>query len=144
MLQRRQALAGALGLLPMGELLAQGGRVGFHSQGFASTLRALGLSTPRASAELVLEAPDIAENGAAVSLSLSCRAAGLRRLYLLAEKNPVSLLAWFEFSEALEPRLGTQIRLSESQLVQGIAQLADGRLLLAQKEVKVTLGGCVA
>lgn len=134
----------ALGLLPLGELLAQGVRNGFDSQGLAPTLAALGLGAPTLSRDLLLEAPDIAENGAAVSLSLSCKLPNLKRLYLLAEKNPTTLLGWFEFSDVLEPRLGTQIKLAQSSLVYGIAQLADNKLLMAQKDVKVTLGGCAA
>lgn len=140
---RRALLLGAA-LAPLGELLAQGARRGFDSQGLAATLRELGLSPPQPSRDLQLEAPDIAENGALVRVELACRAPGLSRLWLLAEKNPHSLLAAIEFSDALEPRLATLVKLSESGLVYGLAQLADGRLLLAQKEVRVTLGGCTA
>lgn len=147
MLERRSALLSlglGLGLLPLGELLAAGARAGFDTQGLAATLRALGLATPQRSAELKLEAPDVAENGAQVRLALSSSAAGLRRLWLLAEKNPNTLVAAFELSDAMEPRLVTQIKLAESGLVHGVAQLADGRLLIASKEVRVTLGGCAA
>ena len=77
-------------------------------------------------------------------IELVCKAAGLRRLWLLAERNPAALLAALEWSEALEPRLVTQVKLAQSGRVVGVVQLADGRLLMAQKEVHVTLGGCGA
>ncbi len=145
-MHRRQWLGAAAAgvLVPVDAALAQGARQGFDSQGLAATLRALGLAAPQASADLLLEAPDIAENGALVRVELSSRGGAVRQLWLLAEKNPHSLLASFEFGEGLEPRLATQVKLSESSLVYGVARLADGRLLLAQKEVKVTLGGCAA
>lgn len=144
MANRRALLLGAAGLLPLGELLAQAARSGFDTRGLAPTLKALGLATPQPSRELLLDAPDIAENGAAVRIELSCKLPGLKRLWLLAEKNPLSLLAAFELSDAMEPRLATQIKLAESGLVYGVAQLADGKLLMTQKDVKVTLGGCAA
>lgn len=143
-MDRRLFVGGAAALLPFGELLAQGARTGFDAQGFQQAISALGLAAPQPSRDLVLEAPDIAENGSAVSLSLSCKLANVKRFYLLAEKNPTSLLAWYEISDAMEPRLTTQIKLAQSSLVYGVAQLADNKLLLAQKDVKVTLGGCAA
>jgi sulfur-oxidizing protein SoxY len=143
MLDRRTALWGAAGLLPLGELLAANARAGFDTQGLAATLRALGLATPQRSAELKLDAPDVAENGAQVRVAVASTLP-LRRLWLLAEKNPNTLVAAFELDEVLEPRLATQIKLAESGLVHAIGQLADGRLLIASKEVRVTLGGCAA
>lgn len=143
-MDRRLFVGGGIALLPLGEVLAQGARAGFEAQGFQQTLAALGLAAPQPSRDLVLDAPDIAENGAAVSLSLSSKLTTVKRFYLLAEKNPTSLLAWYEISDAMEPRLSTQIKLAQSSLVYGVAQLADGKLLLAQKDVKVTLGGCAA
>lgn len=142
-MDRRVVLLGAA-LLPLGELLAQGARAGFDSQGLAATLKALGLAQPQASRDLLLEAPDIAENGALVRVELASKLPGVKKLWLISEKNPVALLAAFELSDALEPRLATQIKLAESGMVYGIAQMSDGKLLMAQKDVKVTLGGCAA
>lgn len=143
MLDRRLWLLGAA-LAPLGEALAQGARQGFDTAGVSATLRALGLSAPLRSTDLQLEAPDVAENGAQVRVAISSRLPGVRRLWLLAEKNPLALLAAIELSDAVEPRLVTQVKLSDSGLVVGVAQLADGRLLMTQQEVKVTLGGCAA
>ena len=141
---KRRVCVAALGLLPLGQVLAQAARAGFEAQGLQPTLAALGLAAPALSRDLVLDAPDIAENGAAVSLTLSSKLPNVKRFYLLADKNPATLLAWYELSDALEPRLTTQVKLAQSSMVYGIAQLADGKLLMAQKDVKVTLGGCIA
>ena len=143
-LARRPLLAAAALGLALDGALAQGVRRGFDLAGVAETLRALGLAAPQPSRELELIAPDIAEDGAQVRIELVCKAAGLRRLWLLAERNPAALLAAMEWSEALEPRLVTQVKLAQSGRVVGLVQLADGRLLMAQKEVQVTLGGCGA
>jgi sulfur-oxidizing protein SoxY len=143
-MQRRQALAAAAGLLALGDALAQAARTGFDTQGLAETLRALGLATPQPSRDLELSAPDIAENGAVVRVELSSKLPGVKRFWLLAEKNPNSLVASLALSDAVEPRLVTNMKLAQSSLVYGVAQMADGKLLMAQKDVKVTLGGCAA
>ena len=124
--------------------LAEAARQGFDIQGTAESLRALGLAAPQPSRELELIAPDIAEDGAQVRIELVFKAAGLRRLWLLAERNPAALLASLSWSEWLEPRLVTQVKLAQSGRVTGVVQLADGRLLIVHKDVKVTLGGCGA
>lgn len=144
-LGRRQLLAAGAGLgLALDEALAEAARQGFDIQGTAESLRALGLAAPQPSRELELIAPDIAEDGAQVRIELVCKAAGLRRLWLLAERNPAALLASLSWSEWLEPRLVTQVKLAQSGRVTGVVQLADGRLLIVHKDVKVTLGGCGA
>lgn len=143
-MQRRQALAAAAALLALGDVLAQAARSGFDTQGLAETLRALGLATPQPSRDLELSAPDIAENGAVVRVELSSKLPGVKRFWLLAEKNPNSLVASLTLSDAVEPRLVTNMKLAQSSLVYGVAQMADGKLLMAQKDVKVTLGGCAA
>ncbi len=141
-MQRRQALAAAAASLGLGDALAQAARTGFDTQGLAETLRALGLAAPQSSRDLELSAPDIAENGAVVRVELASKLPGVKRFWLLAEKNPNSLVASISLSDAVEPRLVTNMKLAQSSLVYGVAQMADGKLFMAQKDVKVTLGGC--
>jgi sulfur-oxidizing protein SoxY len=66
----------------------------------------------------------------------------VRRLVLLVEKNPNTLAAVFEINEALEPSFATRVKLAQSSNVYAVALMADGTAWFAQKEVKVTLGGC--
>ncbi len=129
-------------LAPLDAALAQAARKGFDTQGLQVTLQALGLAAPVPSLDLVLEAPDIAESGEQVPISLQCKLPGVKKMWLLAERNATALLASLEFSEAMEPQLGTRIRLARSSLVYGVAQLQDGKLLLAQHDVKVALSTC--
>ncbi len=143
-MQRRHALAAAAALLPLGEVLAQAARTGFDTQGLAETLRALGLAAPQPSRDVELVAPDIAENGAVVRVELSSKLPGVKRFWLLAEKNPNTLVAVLNLTDAVEPRLVTNLKLAQSSLVYGIAQTADNKLFMTQKDVKVTLGGCAA
>lgn len=116
----------------------------FEARTLAELSRALGVPAPIEAKEVTLQAPDMAENGAAVPVTLSVAVNGVKSLLLLVEKNPHLLAAAFELSDALEPAFTTRIKLQQSSNVFGVALLHDGRTLFARREVKVTLGGCAA
>jgi len=44
--------------------------------------------------------------------------------------------------EAIEANFSTRVKMGQSSNVMAVALMADGKVLFAQKEVKVTLGGC--
>ena len=144
MLKRSAEVAAALaaaGLWPTAAHAAWP-QAAFDAKGVADAIKALGAAVPQESKDVVLTAPDIAENGAVVPVGCACALPGAKRLVLLAEKNPNTLAAVFEINDALEPNFGTRIKLAQSSNVYAVALMADGSALFAQKEVKVTLGGC--
>jgi sulfur-oxidizing protein SoxY len=61
---------------------------------------------------------------------------------LMVEKNPSTLSAMFEFTDAIEPAVSTRVKMGQSSNVYAVAMLNDGRVMYAAKEIKVTLGGC--
>jgi sulfur-oxidizing protein SoxY len=63
-------------------------------------------------------------------------------MLILVEKNPNTLAAAFDVNDAIEPNFSTRVKMGQSSNVFGVAMLADGSVAFAQKEVKVTLGGC--
>ena len=91
---------------------------------------------------MTLTGPDIAENGAVVPVGCACNLPGVKRLALLVEKNPNTLAAVFDVTDALEPNFSTRVKMGQSSNVFAVAMLGDGKVLYAQKEIKVTLGGC--
>jgi sulfur-oxidizing protein SoxY len=90
----------------------------------------------------VFTAPDIAENGAVVPIAASTALPGVKRIAVLVEKNPTTLAGIFEFTDAVETSVKTRIKMGQTSNVLAVAIMADGKVLYAQKEVKVTLGGC--
>jgi sulfur-oxidizing protein SoxY len=58
------------------------------------------------------------------------------------EKNPTMLSAIFELSDAVDANIATRVKMGQSSNVFAVAMMADGRVLYAAKEIKVTLGGC--
>jgi len=135
------ALLAAAGLLPQAAH-AEWAKAAFESKSAGDALKALAGAAPVESKDVVLTAPDIAENGAVVPVACACALPGVKRLALLVEKNPNPLAAVFDLSDAIEPSLATRVKMGQSSNVLAVAMLADGKLLFTQKEVKVTLGGC--
>jgi sulfur-oxidizing protein SoxY len=138
------ALMMAAGLLPRSARAQAAGwpAAAFDAKTMADVMKALGASAPAASAEITVQGPDIAENGAVVPLGAATALKGVKRLALLVEKNPNTLSAVFDFTDAVEPSLSTRVKMSQSSNVFAVAMLGDGRVLFGQKEIKVTLGGC--
>ncbi|CUH69727.1 sulfur oxidation protein SoxY [Thalassovita autumnalis] len=90
---------------------------------------------------LTLTAPEIAENGNTVPVSVE--AEGAEAIMLLAMGNPTPGVATFTFGElAGSQSASTRIRLAGTQDVVAIAKMADGSFVKAGQTVKVTIGGC--
>ena len=144
MMQRSAAVAaalGGLGLLPQAAQAAWNSAA-FEAKSMSELLKALGASAPSQSAAVTVTGPDIAENGAVVPVGCATTAAGVKQLLILVEKNPNVLAAVFDVSDALEPNFQTRVKMGQSSNVMAVALTADNKVLYAQKEIKVTLGGC--
>ncbi|RFP86877.1 thiosulfate oxidation carrier protein SoxY [Rhodobacteraceae bacterium 63075] len=90
---------------------------------------------------VTLTAPEIAENGNTVPISVE--AEGASAIMVLAMGNPTPGVATFNFGElAGSQSASTRIRLAGTQDVVAIAKMADGSFAKASKTVKVTIGGC--
>ena len=134
----------AAGLLPS---LAHAQATGFNTAAFAAKnmadlMKALGAGAPVESKDVTVSGPDIAENGAVVPIGASTALPGVKRILLLVEKNPAVLAAMFDVTDSIEANISTRVKMGQSSNVYAVAMMADGKVLFAQKEVKVTLGGC--
>lgn len=90
---------------------------------------------------ITLTAPEIAENGNTVPVSVD--APGAVAIMLLATGNPEPAVATFKFGPAAGSQVAaTRIRLAKTQDVIALAKMADGSVKQAQATVKVTIGGC--
>mgnify|MGYP001613133876 CR=1 FL=1 len=150
---RRQILkrAGATGTLvaafaaglvrPQRGFAAGWNKDAFGSKTLADALKSLGAASPADSNEIVIEAPQIAENGAVVPIEITSNLPGTRALFVLIEKNPFPLAAKFDFLEGSVPFVKVNVKMGESSNVRVVAE-AGGKHYAAVKEVKVTIGGC--
>jgi sulfur-oxidizing protein SoxY len=150
MLNRRNLLthsAKVAALLATAGLLPQAAQAAYNAAAFdvksmAELVKLLGGSAPAESKDVTITGPDIAENGAVVPVGVSTNLPGVKRLLVLVEKNPSVMSAMFEVSDAVDANFATRVKMGQSSNVYAVAMMADGKVLFAQKEVKVTLGGC--
>lgn len=94
---------------------------------------------------LVIDAPDIAEEGSVVPLSVKGwnGQAAIREITFFNVKRPDKPVARFTLGKGmLVQGLKTRIKLPDSTTVYAVARLENGQLVGAGKPVKVTIGGC--
>jgi len=139
--------AGAMGALFAAGLLnplrafAAWNQQAFDAKTPADAMKSIGAASPAESGGIVIDAPQIAENGAVVPIEVTSNIPGTTSLAVLIEKNPFPLAAKFNFRDGAVPYLKVNVRIGESSNVRVIAE-AGGKHFTAVKEVKVTIGGC--
>ena len=140
---RRVMLAAiALGLLrPWAALAASWNKDAFGAKNAADALKSLGAANPVPSNDIVIEAPQIAENGAVVPIEITSNLRGTRSIMVLVDKNPFPLVGRFEFTEGALPFVKLNVKMGETSDVRVVAE-AGGKHYVATKEIKVTIGGC--
>lgn len=90
---------------------------------------------------VTLTAPEIAENGNTVPISVE--APGATEILVLAPGNPTPPVATFKFGELAGAHMAsTRIRLAQTQDVVAVAKMGDGTFVRTSSNVKVTIGGC--
>ena len=114
----------------------------FEGKSVADVMKAFGAGAPSESKSVTLTAPDIAENGAVVPFVIATTLPNVKQLLILVEKNPSTLVAKFDVSDAVEANFSTRAKMGQSSDVYAVAITSDNKAFFAKKEVKVTLGGC--
>lgn len=138
------AVALASGLLtPVRALAGAWNQSGFASKAVADALKSIDATTSIESPDILIKAPEIAENGAIVPIEVVSRIPNTRFIAILAEKNPFPLVGTFDLRNGAEGFVSTRVKLGESSLVRVIVK-DDQKVYSASREVKVTIGGCGA
>ena len=89
-----------------------------------------------------LKAPDIAENGAAVPVTVSTSLENPKTMAIVVDGNPHPLVAAWDIQEGTIPEFSTRIKMRKTANVTLIVEDANGKLHKTTKQVKVTVGGC--
>lgn len=113
----------------------------FDAKNLNGALKALGGSNAEISKDLIINAPDIAENGAVVQVSVATSLSNVQQLAILVEKNPNTLAADFHIPAGTEPAVTSRIKMAQTSNVHVLAKV-DDKWIIATKEIKITLGGC--
>ena len=153
-----------LGALALGALSASAGPLALPARARAqgnlgsltpeepvdATLRRLfgGRPIRDGSAAIKIELPLIAENGALVPIAVEVNApmtpqSYVKTVYIISDKNRRPLNVRFNLTPAMgQAYVATNLRLGETTDVRAIAEMSDGTLLGAKRDVRVTVGGC--
>jgi sulfur-oxidizing protein SoxY len=140
LMTRRTALAAIAGVLAARAALAT-------PESTRDWLAALAKGTPQAG-KVTLKAPEIAENGNAVPVTVSVESemtdkSYVKALYIAADGNPSPGVAVYEFTpQSGKAEVQMRVRLAQTEKLVAVAEMNDGALYMASREIKVTIGGC--
>jgi len=139
----RRTLLGALALtlIKPWAALAAWNKEAFGAKTPQDALKGIGAQAAAQSSDLVIEAPQIAENGAVVPIEIASNIPGTTAIAVVIEKNPFPLAAKFDFKEGALPFVKLNVKMGETSDVRVVA-FAGGRQYAAAREIKVTIGGC--
>lgn len=136
------AVAIGAGLFRVGDALAATwNKTGFDAKVAADALKSLGVTGAQPSKDIVLTAPDIAENGAQVPVTITSKIPNTQSISIVVDKNPFPLNSSYEFANGADSYVSTKLKMGQTSNVMAVVK-ADGKFFTASKEVKVTIGGC--
>jgi len=146
-LERRKLLGGTLGAATVG--LFGGISSAYASpEEVASAIKDYAGDAQVGTGKITLTAPEIAENGNSVPISISVDSAMtdddyVESVVVYADGNPLPQVVTFNFSPASgEATASTRMRLAKTQNVVAVAKMSDGSVFSDTRNVKVTIGGC--
>ena len=116
-------------------------KAAFDAKTIAEAVKAMGGAAPVESKDVTITGPDIAENGAVVPVDVTSNIPNTTSIAILVKMNPSPLSAYFEFANGAVADVSVRLKFAQTSIVRAVAK-ADGKFYSAQKEVKVTAGGC--
>ena len=135
-------VAAGVGLLSPRAVLAAWPKKAFEAKSVPDALKEIaGSDSTEASDDITIKAPDIAENGAVVPITISTKITGVESISIVAAQNPSPLSASFTLGRKTQGFVSTRIKLGKTGDVIAVVK-AGGKLFSARKGVKVTIGGC--
>lgn len=147
-LTRRQALALSVGATTLAVLGVPAAPASANTEATDKAIKEFTGGAAPGTGRITLDAPEIAENGNTVPISVSVESPMtaddyVQSVIFLADGNPNPAVATFHFT----PMSGTasattRIRLAKTQNVVAVAKMSNGAVFTDTKLVKVTIGGC--
>jgi sulfur-oxidizing protein SoxY len=144
---RRRIILGGAGVLVAAAAGVSPGRAATND--FAERLQAFTGGAVPERGRVMLELPEVAENGNTVPMTVTVESPMTAEDYcetvlVLADGNPNAPVATLRFTPASgRAEVNTRIRLAASQTVVAVARMSDGRYFVDERPIIVTVGGCV-
>ena len=153
MLQRRTFLkklsASSLYILTIGAFQnrplkgwAKWNQEAFQAKEFQKSVKAIYGSTPIESTDQIkIEAPDVAENGASVPITVSTSIKDIENISIFIENNPLPLIASYNLRQYAIPNFSVRVKIAKSSPIHVVVK-SQGKLLSSSKKIHVSVGGC--
>ena len=136
------ALAAGTGLLSPQAVLAAWPNAGFEAKDVNGAMSGLlGTTSTADSGDIDIKAPDIAENGAVVPVTVSTSMGNVESISIFAAENNLPLTSNWILGATTLPYVSTRLKMAKTSDLIAVVK-AGGNLYSARKEVKVTIGGC--
>ncbi len=91
---------------------------------------------------IIIKAPEIAENGAVVPISVDTKIENVKNIAILVDNNPSPLTSTFEINPQLEAYVSTRVKMAKSSNIIALVATNNNEFYTASKSIKVTIGGC--
>ena len=112
-------------LMPTRVLAAEWNKNAFTARSASDALKAYGSASTAESRDIVINAPEIAENGAKVEVEITSNIASTRSIAIFADKNPMPLSSVFEFSGPVLPYVKAQLKMAETTRLRAVVKTTD-------------------
>ena len=116
-------------------------KIAFEGKQLDDVIRGLGGNGAQPSSEIVILAPEIAENGAVVPMQIISKLDKTQNIAIVVEKNPNPLAANFTIPDGTLPDIQTRVKMAQTCSVYALVR-AGGKFFYNAKEIKITQGGC--
>jgi sulfur-oxidizing protein SoxY len=130
------------GLLTPRSVLAAWPKSAFDAENVNGALEGIvGTTQHETSGDIKIKAPDIAENGAVVPITVSSSIEGITSMSILADQNARPLTSSYNLPAGTAAYVSTRVKMGKTANVIAVVKAGD-KVYSAKKQVKVTIGGC--
>jgi sulfur-oxidizing protein SoxY len=92
--------------------------------------------------DIVIDAPELAENGTNVQVTLSSLIPKTDFIALLADQNPNPVCVGFHVLPDCEPSYSVRIKVAETSSLLAVVR-SEGKWFYAMRDITVMIGGCL-
>ncbi|MDX1812951.1 MAG: thiosulfate oxidation carrier protein SoxY, partial [Gammaproteobacteria bacterium] len=108
------SVAVGAGMLKPREVMAAWPEDAFSKKSLGEAMSAMGAGSASESGDIKIKAPDIAENGAVVPISVSTSISGVEKISVFVEQNPQPLAASFDLTSSCDGFISTRIKMGKT------------------------------
>lgn len=135
-------IAVSAGLLTPSAVMADShGGTAFEAKSVEDALKVMGVDGTEESGDIKIKAPEIAENGAVVPVTVTSGIEGTESISMMIDGNPTPLAATFTMGEGADASAATRVKMGKTSNLVAMVKAGD-KTYTAKQEVKVTIGGC--